>query len=85
MQQEPVPTAQDLSDGLINGGPVSILWGLALVAFCNTCVALSLAGEDLLVAELGEVVGILSALVGWFESFVGLHVHSPASSTFGAC
>ncbi|KAJ5653430.1 hypothetical protein N7490_000433 [Penicillium lividum] len=34
--------AQDLSDGLINGGPISILWGLALVAFCNTCVALSL-------------------------------------------
>ena len=34
--------AQDLSDGLINGGPISILWGLALVTFCNTCVALSL-------------------------------------------
>lgn len=34
--------AQDLSDGLINGGPVSILWGLALVTFCNTCVAISL-------------------------------------------
>ncbi|KAJ5363109.1 hypothetical protein N7541_003953 [Penicillium brevicompactum] len=34
--------AQDLSDGLINGGPVSILWGLCLVTFCNTCVAVSL-------------------------------------------
>ncbi|KAJ5238614.1 hypothetical protein N7468_003233 [Penicillium chermesinum] len=34
--------AQDLSDGLINGGPVSILWGLLLVTFCNTCVAVSL-------------------------------------------
>ncbi|KAJ5113501.1 hypothetical protein N7456_002035 [Penicillium angulare] len=34
--------AQDLSDGLVNGGPVSILWGLALVTFCNTCVAFSL-------------------------------------------
>lgn len=34
--------AQNLSDGLINGGPVSILWGLALVTFCNVCVAVSL-------------------------------------------
>lgn len=34
--------AQDLSDGLINGGPISILWGLCLVTFCNTCVAVSL-------------------------------------------
>ncbi|KAJ5610252.1 hypothetical protein N7510_006971 [Penicillium lagena] len=34
--------AQDLADGLVNGGPVSILWGLALVTFCNTCVAFSL-------------------------------------------
>ncbi|KAJ6107999.1 hypothetical protein N7523_009322 [Penicillium sp. IBT 18751x] len=34
--------AQDLSDGLINGGPVSILWGLCLVLFCNMCVAVSL-------------------------------------------
>lgn len=34
--------AQDLSDGLMNGGPVSILWGLLLVTFCNTCVAVSL-------------------------------------------
>jgi choline transport protein len=34
--------AQDLSDGLINGGPISILWGLCLVLFCNMCVAISL-------------------------------------------
>lgn len=34
--------AQDLSDGLETGGPVAILWGLCLVTFCNTCVALSL-------------------------------------------
>lgn len=34
--------AQDLSDGLVNGGPITILWGLLLVTFCNTCVALSL-------------------------------------------
>ena len=34
-------------------------------------------------AELGEVVGILSALVGWFEGFVGLHVHSEVGGEFG--
>jgi choline transport protein len=34
--------AQDLASGLTNGGPVSILWGLCLVTFCNVCVALSL-------------------------------------------
>ncbi|PLN79369.1 amino acid permease family protein [Aspergillus taichungensis] len=34
--------AQDLSSGLENGGPITILWGLVLVAACNLCVALSL-------------------------------------------
>lgn len=34
--------AQDLASGLTNGGPVSILWGLCLVTFCNICVAVSL-------------------------------------------
>ncbi|EED12294.1 amino acid permease family protein, putative [Talaromyces stipitatus ATCC 10500] len=34
--------AQDLASGLTNGGPVSILWGLCLVTFCNLCVAVSL-------------------------------------------
>lgn len=34
--------AQSLSSGLINGGPVTILWGLCLVTFCNICVAVSL-------------------------------------------
>lgn len=34
--------AQDLSSGLTNGGPISILWGLCLVFICNICVALSL-------------------------------------------
>jgi amino acid transporter len=34
--------AQDLSSGLTNGGPVSILWGLVLVTACNLCVALSM-------------------------------------------
>ena len=34
--------AQDLDTGLQNGGPIAILWGLVLVTFCNTCVAVSL-------------------------------------------
>ncbi|KAK5115270.1 hypothetical protein LTR62_001470 [Meristemomyces frigidus] len=34
--------AQDLASGLNNGGPISILWGLCLVTFCNLCVAVSL-------------------------------------------
>ncbi|CEJ61533.1 putative amino acid permease family protein [Penicillium brasilianum] len=34
--------AQDLSSGLTNGGPITILWGLVLVTGCNLCVALSL-------------------------------------------
>lgn len=34
--------AVDLANGLANGGPITILWGLCLVAFCNLCVALSL-------------------------------------------
>lgn len=34
--------AQDLDSGLSNGGSIAILWGLALVLFCNICVALSL-------------------------------------------
>lgn len=34
--------AQDLASGLTNGGPISILWGLCLVTFCNICVAVSL-------------------------------------------
>lgn len=34
--------AVDFSNGLTNGGPITILYGLLLVAFCNLCVALSL-------------------------------------------
>lgn len=34
--------AVDLSNGLENGGPITILYGLLLVTFCNLCVALSL-------------------------------------------
>lgn len=34
--------AQDLSSGLTNGGPITILWGLLLVTACNLCVGVSL-------------------------------------------
>lgn len=34
--------SQNLSDGITNGGPVGILWGLVLVTLCNLCVAVSL-------------------------------------------
>lgn len=34
--------SQNLSDGIVNGGPVDILWGLVLVTICNLCVAVSL-------------------------------------------
>lgn len=34
--------AQDLALGLMNGGPINMLWGLCFVTFCNVCVALSL-------------------------------------------
>lgn len=34
--------AQNLASGLTAGGPISILWGLALVTVCNLCIAVSL-------------------------------------------
>ncbi|CAK7221678.1 hypothetical protein SBRCBS47491_004610 [Sporothrix bragantina] len=46
--------AQDLSSGLENGGPVSILWGLCLVTFCNLCIAVS----------LGELVSSMPTALG---------------------
>lgn len=33
--------AVDLSNGLNNGGPITILYGLILVTLCNICIALS--------------------------------------------
>ncbi|KAJ5443716.1 Hnm1p [Penicillium daleae] len=46
--------AQDLAGGLMNGGPVSILWGLCLVTFCNLCV----------VASLGELCSGMPTALG---------------------
>lgn len=34
--------AQNMSTGITNGGPVTIMWGLVLVTICNLCVAVSL-------------------------------------------
>ena len=44
----------DLSSGLTNGGPITILWGLCLVTFCNICVAVS----------LGELVSAMPTALG---------------------
>ncbi|KIH89697.1 amino acid permease family protein [Sporothrix brasiliensis 5110] len=46
--------AQDLSSGLSNGGPISILWGLVLVTICNLCIAVS----------LGELVSSMPTALG---------------------
>ncbi|KHN95458.1 Amino acid/polyamine transporter I [Metarhizium album ARSEF 1941] len=46
--------AQDLATGLVNGGPVGILWGLVLVTTCNTCVAIS----------MGELVSSMPTALG---------------------
>ncbi|KAF4452968.1 hypothetical protein F53441_4199 [Fusarium austroafricanum] len=34
--------AQSLANGIMNGGPVTCLWGLVLVTLCNVCIAMSL-------------------------------------------
>ncbi|KJZ75285.1 hypothetical protein HIM_05211 [Hirsutella minnesotensis 3608] len=74
--------AQGLNNGLVNGGPVAILWGLVLVALCNTCVALSLGelcssmptalGQAYWIARLahGHVLGrFASYLCAWINTF----------------
>jgi choline transport protein len=66
--------AQDLDSGLSNGGSIAILWGLAVVLFCNICVALSL-GEmcSAMPTALGQaywVHRIYSTPVGRFISYI---------------
>jgi amino acid transporter len=54
--------AQNLSTGITNGGPVTILWGLVLVTLCNLCVA----------ASLGEMLSGMPTALGqafWVYSF----------------
>lgn len=55
--------SQDLASGLTNGGPITILWGLCLVTFCNICVAVS----------LGEMCSALPTVLGqayWIHRLV---------------
>jgi choline transport protein len=66
--------AQDLSSGLTNGGPISILWGLCLVTFCNLCIAVSL-GElcSSMPTALGQaywVSRLWSGSTGRFASYM---------------
>lgn len=65
---------QDLSSGLTNGGPISILWGLCLVTICNVCVAISL-GElcSSMPTALGQAYWVLrlwDAPLGRFTSYL---------------
>jgi choline transport protein len=55
--------AQDLASGLTNGGPITIIWGLCLVTFCNLCVAVS----------LGEMCSAMPTVLGqayWIHRLV---------------
>jgi len=73
--------AQNLSTGMANGGPVSILWGLVLVTLCNLCVAVSL-GEltSAMPTALGQAFWVhalwatpqgrfISYLCAWINTF----------------
>ncbi|XWW97907.1 hypothetical protein V2A60_005903 [Cordyceps javanica] len=69
-----------LSTGLTSGGPVSILWGLALVTVCNLCVAVSLGelcssmptalGQAYFVARIwpGKPGRFVSYLCAWIST-----------------
>ncbi|KAF4122236.1 Amino acid transporter [Geosmithia morbida] len=73
--------AQDLSSGLTNGGPVTILWGLVLVTLCNLCVAVSLGelcssmptavGQAYWVARIwpSELGRFTSYMCAWINTF----------------
>ncbi|KAM4055891.1 amino acid permease [Hirsutella rhossiliensis] len=74
--------AQGLNNGLVNGGPVAILWGLVLVALCNTCVAVSLGelcssmptalGQAYWIARLADkapAARFASYLCAWINTF----------------
>ncbi|KAF4504295.1 hypothetical protein G6O67_008462 [Ophiocordyceps sinensis] len=64
--------AQDLSSGLVNGGPVVVLWGLVVVAVCNVCVA----------ASLGELCSSMPTALGqayWTARLCGWRAGDGAS------
>lgn len=46
--------AQGLANGIINGGPLTVVWGLVLVCACNLCVAFS----------MGELVSSMPTALG---------------------
>lgn len=66
--------AQDLADGLVTGGPISILWGLCLVTICNLCIALSLAefcsGMPTALGQAYWVYRLLDTTGGRFTSYL---------------
>ena len=73
--------AQGLNSGLVAGGPITILWGLVFVAFCNICVAVSLGelcssmptalGQAYWVSRVwpGEKGRFLSYMCAWINTF----------------
>ncbi|KAF4841388.1 Choline transport protein [Colletotrichum siamense] len=73
--------AQSLASGLMNGGPVAILWGLCLVAACNICIGLSLGelcssmptalGQAYWVSQLWPTAAgrFFSYLCAWINTF----------------
>ncbi|KAI8310746.1 Choline transport protein [Colletotrichum sp. SAR11_59] len=61
--------AQSLASGLMNGGPIAILWGLCLVAACNICIGLSL-GE--LCSTLNVVACRKDKVLPMFNNFIGV-------------
>lgn len=73
--------AQSLASGLTNGGPITILWGLCLVTFCNTCIGVSLGemcssmptamGQAYWVSRLWPTPAgrFLSYLCAWINTF----------------
>ncbi|KXH67060.1 choline transport protein, partial [Colletotrichum salicis] len=73
--------AQSLASGLNNGGPITILWGLCLVTFCNTCIGVFLGeicssmpiamGQAYWVSQLWPIPAgrFTSYLCAWINTF----------------
>ncbi|KAI6779258.1 choline transport protein [Emericellopsis cladophorae] len=73
--------AQGLNSGLVSGGPITILWGLVFVTFCNLCVAVSLGelcssmptamGQAYWISRLwpGDWGRFVSYMCAWINTF----------------
>ncbi|KAK1245846.1 hypothetical protein MKX07_004915 [Trichoderma sp. CBMAI-0711] len=73
--------AQGLSSGLTNGGPIAVLWGLAVVTLCNICVAVSMGelcssmptalGQAFWISQLSQTpLGRFTAyMCAWINTF----------------